>query len=117
MRHTPFRRTRDLLLVEDNPADIRLVEEALAHGETASRLHVARDGEEALRFLRRQPPHLEAGPDVILLDLDLPGRDGHEVLAAVKGDASLSSIPEIVFTRSRREEDVLRAYRLRANAY
>jgi two-component system, chemotaxis family, response regulator Rcp1 len=108
----------DILLVEDNPADMRLVSEALAEGGVPARLHWAASGEEALDFLRRQGAHGgQATPDLVLLDLNLPGLDGHEVLAAMKCDAALKRIPVVVLTSSSARQDVLAAYGAHANAY
>ncbi len=112
------RRTLRLLLVEDNPGDVRLTIEALKEGRVRNRLSVARDGVEAIAFLRRQGPHAQAPrPDLILLDLNLPRRDGREVLADIKDDAVLRRIPVVVLTTSKAEEDILRTYDLHANCY
>jgi CheY-like chemotaxis protein len=108
----------EILLVEDNPGDVRLTIEALKEGKVSNRLSVARDGVEALAFLRREGPHANAPrPDLILLDLNLPRRDGREVLAEVKADARLRRIPVVVLTTSKAEEDILRTYDLHANCY
>ena len=108
----------EILLVEDNPADIRLTIEALKEGKITNRLSVARDGVEALEFLHRQGAFAEAPrPDLILLDLNLPKIDGREVLAALKGDASLKRIPVVVLTTSKAEEDIFKSYNLHANCY
>ena len=108
----------EILLVEDNPGDVRLTIEALKEGRVRNRLSVARDGVEALAFLRRQGPHAQAPrPDLILLDLNLPRKDGREVLAEIKDDAVLRRIPVVVLTTSKAEEDVLRTYDLHANCY
>lgn len=109
----PFR----ILLVEDNPADVRLTRLALSDGP-ATRLSVAADGEEALAMLRREASHRDMPrPDLVLLDLNLPKKHGHEVLAEIKGDPKLCSIPVVVFSTSRYHEDIDRSYRLQANAY
>ena len=109
----PFR----ILLVEDNPADVRLTRLALSEGVT-TRLSVAADGEQALAMLRHEDGYQETPrPDLILLDLNLPKKHGHEVLAEIKGDPRLSSIPVVVFSTSRYHEDIDRSYRLQANAY
>ncbi|HEX2049458.1 MAG TPA: response regulator [Actinomycetota bacterium] len=102
----------EILLVEDNPGDVQLTIEALKDGKVNNNLHVARDGVEAMEYLR-------AGhrPDVIFLDLNLPRMDGREVLQAVKGDDDLKAIPIVVLTTSESEEDVLRSYQLHANCY
>jgi two-component system, chemotaxis family, response regulator Rcp1 len=107
-----------ILLVEDNPGDARLTQEALREGKIKNVLHHARDGVEALAYLRREGAHNEARtPDLILLDLNLPKRDGREVLAEIKNDSSLRQIPVVVLTTSQADEDVLRSYQLHANAY
>jgi CheY-like chemotaxis protein len=108
----------EVLLVEDNPGDVRLTREALKEGKIRNNLHVARDGVEALAFLRRQGEHAGAPrPDLILLDLNLPRKDGREVLTEIKEDASLRQIPVVVLTSSQAEEDIVRAYDLHANCY
>ena len=108
----------EILLVEDNPGDVRLTIEALKEGKVRNRLSVARDGVEALAFLRREGPHATAArPDLILLDLNLPRLDGREVLAEIKVDARLRRIPVVVLTTSKAEEDILRTYDLHANCY
>jgi chemotaxis family two-component system response regulator Rcp1 len=108
----------DILMVEDNPGDVRLTREALKGGKVLNRLHVVEDGVSALDFLYRRPPHQEAPrPDLILLDLNLPKMDGREVLSRIKSDDTLKTIPVVVLTTSQAEEDVLRAYRLNANCY
>ena len=108
----------EILLVEDNPGDVRLTIEALKEGKVSNRLSVARDGVEALAFLRREGPHANAiRPDLILLDLNLPKKDGREVLAEIKEDTRLRRIPVVVLTTSKAEEDILRTYDLHANCY
>ncbi len=108
----------EILLVEDNPADIRLTQEALREGKVKNRLSVARDGVEALAFLRREGPFSSAPrPDLILLDLNLPRRDGREVLAEIKADDELKRIPVVVLTTSSAELDILKSYSLHANCY
>jgi chemotaxis family two-component system response regulator Rcp1 len=108
----------EILLVEDNAGDVRLTREALREGKVYSNLHWAKDGVEALEFLRREGNHAEAPrPDIILLDLNLPKIDGREVLAAIKGDDQFKQIPVVVLTTSKAEEDVLRSYALHANCY
>ncbi|MBV8758501.1 MAG: response regulator [Deltaproteobacteria bacterium] len=108
----------EILLVEDNAADVRLTEEALREGKVRNNLHVARDGMEALEFLRRQGKYAKATrPDLILLDLNLPRRDGREVLAEIKDDPSLKMIPVVVLTTSSAEADILKSYKLHANCY
>jgi CheY-like chemotaxis protein len=108
----------EILMVEDNPGDVRLTREALKGGKVLNQLHVVEDGVAALDFLYRRPPHHDAiRPDLILLDLNLPKMDGRQVLATIKSDDSLKLIPVVVLTTSQAEEDVLRAYRLSANCY
>jgi CheY-like chemotaxis protein len=108
----------EILLVEDNPADVRLTKEALTEGKVYSNLHWAKDGIEALEFLRRQGKHAEAPrPDIILLDLNLPKKDGREVLHDIKNDERLKRIPVVILTTSQAEEDVLKSYNLHANCY
>ncbi|GAA2369632.1 response regulator [Nonomuraea africana] len=108
----------DVLLVEDDPGDVLLTREAFELNEVRNRLHVVNDGEEAMAFLRRQGGYASAPrPDMMLLDLNLPRKDGREVLADVKSDPDLRSIPIVVLTTSEAEEDILHSYRLHANAY
>ncbi len=108
----------DILLVEDNPADVRLTREALKEAKVVNALHVVKDGVAALKFLQRQNSYADAPrPDLILLDLNLPKKDGREVLAEVKQDDQLKSIPVVVLTTSRADEDIVRSYHLHANAY
>jgi two-component system, chemotaxis family, response regulator Rcp1 len=111
-------RTIEILLVEDNPGDARLAREALRESRTRVALHHVDDGDRALAFLRRTPPFEGAvRPDLILLDLNLPRRDGREVLAEIKADPALRRIPVVVLTTSESEEDVQRSYDLHANCY
>jgi CheY-like chemotaxis protein len=108
----------EILLVEDNPGDVRLTREALKEGKIRNNLNVAGDGVEALRYLRREGPYAESTrPDLILLDLNLPKMDGREVLEAVKADPALRLIPVVVLTSSAAEQDIARAYDLHANCY
>ncbi len=108
----------EVLLVEDNPADVALTKKALADGKIRNTVHVANDGPAALRFLRREGEHASATrPDLILLDLTLPGMDGLELLAKLKQDPSLRSIPVIVLSSSGSAEDVEETYRLHANCF
>lgn len=108
----------EILLVEDSPGDVRLTREALGEAKVANRLHVVGDGVEAMAFLRREGAHAAAPrPDLVLLDLNLPRMDGREVLAAIKGDPDLRTIPVVVLTTSDAEADVLRSYNLHANCY
>jgi CheY-like chemotaxis protein len=108
----------EILLVEDNPGDVRLTREALREGKVRNNMTVARDGVEAMAILRRNPPHQDAArPDLILLDLNLPRKDGREVLSEIKEDPALRQIPVVVLTTSRAEADVVRSYNLHANCY
>jgi CheY-like chemotaxis protein len=108
----------EILLVEDNPGDARLTEEALKEGKIRNNLYHARDGVEAMAFLRREGVHREAPkPDIILLDLNLPRKDGREVLTELKQDPGLKSIPVVVLTTSEAEQDIVRTYELHANCY
>jgi two-component system, chemotaxis family, response regulator Rcp1 len=108
----------EILLVEDNPGDVRLTKEALREGKVRNNLYVAADGVEALRFLRREGEYDQAvRPDLILLDLNLPRKDGREVLEEIKQDAQLRTIPVVVLTSSQAEQDICRAYDLHANCY
>ena len=108
----------EILLVEDNPGDVRLTIEALKEAKVINHLTVLKDGVEALAFLRRQEPFAKAPrPHLIVLDLNLPKKDGREVLAAIKADDSLKRIPVVVLTTSQDEQDVLRSYNLHANCY
>lgn len=118
MRGVDTCRPIEILLVEDNPGDVRLIREALNDGKMANRMSVVGDGVSALQFLRREPPHQEAPrPDLVLLDLNLPGKDGHEVLSDIKADGGLRAIPVVVLTSSEEERDVLRAYDNHVNCY
>jgi CheY-like chemotaxis protein len=111
-------RAIEILLVEDNPGDVRLIQEALKEGRVSNNPHVAWDGEAALDYLYRRGEHANAPrPDLILLDLNLPKKDGREVLAVIKGDPDLKRIPVVVLTTSKEEEDIHRAYNLAANCY
>ncbi len=108
----------DILLVEDNPGDADLAIEALEHSKIRNNLFVAKDGEQAMAFLRREDSYADKPrPDLILLDLNLPRKDGREVLAEIKQDASLKRIPVVILTTSQDEEDVMRSYNLHANCY
>jgi len=111
-------RSVEILLVEDNPGDVRLTREALKEGKIRNNLHVAMDGVEALAFLRQEGAHAGAPrPDIILLDLNLPRKNGREVLEEIKEDPVLRQIPVVVLTTSEAEQDVARAYTLHANCY
>jgi CheY-like chemotaxis protein len=108
----------DILLVEDNPGDERLTREALKEGKVYSNLHWVKDGVEAMAFLRREGKYAAAPrPEIILLDLNLPRKDGREVLEEVKADDRLRRIPVVILTTSKAEEDVLRTYNLHANCF
>jgi two-component system, chemotaxis family, response regulator Rcp1 len=117
MRSAP-KRTVEILLVEDNPGDVRLTEEVLKEAKIATKLITVRDGEEAMAYVRREGPHAGAPrPDLILLDLNLPRKDGREVLNELKSDEELRRIPVIVLTTSMAEPDILMSYDLHANCY
>lgn len=108
----------EILLVEDNPGDVRLTQEVLSESRVLNNLVVARDGVEALAMLRREGAYAQQpSPDLILLDLNLPRKDGRELLVDIKDDPALRRIPVVVLTTSQAESDVLRAYDLHANAY
>jgi CheY-like chemotaxis protein len=108
----------DVLLIEDDDGDVLMTREAFEHHKIRNNLHVVQDGEEALQFLHREGPYADAPrPGLILLDLNLPRRDGREVLAELKADPQLRVIPVVVLTTSEAEEDILRSYSLHANAY
>jgi CheY-like chemotaxis protein len=115
---TPTPDPLEVLVVDDDSGDVLMIEEALDGHDIPSRIHVVSDGVEALAFLRQEQPHTGAPrPHLILLDLNMPRMDGREVLAVVKGDEELRSIPVVVLTTSALDEDVLRSYELRANAF
>jgi CheY-like chemotaxis protein len=108
----------EILLVEDNPGDVRLTREALKEAKVGNNLHVVEDGVAAMSFLRREAEFSEVPrPDLILLDLNLPKKDGREVLEEIKADNSLKTIPVVVLTTSHAEEDIVRSYDLHANCY
>jgi two-component system, chemotaxis family, response regulator Rcp1 len=108
----------EILMIEDNPGDVRLTQEALRDAKVRNNLHVAKDGVDALAYLTREGEHSDAArPDLILLDLNLPRKDGHQVLAAIKNDPSLRQIPVVILTSSRDEMDIYQAYDLHANCY
>jgi CheY-like chemotaxis protein len=108
----------EILLVEDSPSDADLTIETLSDGKVLNNLHVVEDGVEAMAFLRREGQYTNAiRPDLILLDLNLPKKDGREVLSEIKVDPELSTIPVVVLTTSAAEEDVMRSYKLHANCY
>lgn len=115
---TEFLKPIEILLVEDNPGDVRLTKEALKEAKVINHLTVLKDGVEALAFLRREGQYVQAPrPHLILLDLNLPKKDGREVLAEIKDDEKLKRIPVVVLTTSQNEQDVLKTYDLHANCY
>ena len=108
----------EILLVEDNPGDVRLIVEALRDGKVQNKLHIAKDGMEATAFLHREGEYANAlYPDLILLDLNLPKKDGPEVLAEIKEDPALKHIPVVILTSSQEGEDIVKTYNLHANCY
>jgi CheY-like chemotaxis protein len=108
----------EILLVENNPGDIRLTQEALKEGKMKNKLNIVYDGAEATDFLFKRNKHIDAPrPDLIILDLNLPKKNGKEVLAEIKADESLKSIPVVILTMSKLEEDVVKAYNLHANCF
>jgi CheY-like chemotaxis protein len=112
------KRIPELLLVDDNPADVVLAREALAGSQYPCRVHSVVDGEEAIAFLRHQGPYLDADrPDLVILDLNLPKKDGPTVLAEMRADPDLRDLPVVVFTTSRWSRDIARSYELGANCY
>lgn len=115
---TGFLRAVEILLVEDNPGDVRLTTEVLKDAKLCNNIHVVADGVEAIDFLRRNGTYSAAvRPDLILLDLNLPRKDGREVLEDIKGDENLKHIPVVVLTTSDAEQDILKSYALHANCY
>ena len=118
MQSTPLVKPIEILLVEDNPGDVDLAREGLENNKMRVALNVAGDGAEAMAFLRRTGKHAKAPrPDLVLLDLNLPKKDGREVLAEIKSDEDLKRIPVVILTTSKDEEDVLKTYNLHANCY
>jgi len=108
----------DILLVEDNPDDVLLTKEVLREGKVKNKLYVAEDGDEAMQFLLNQGKFADAPrPDIMLLDLNLPGKDGREVLTDIKGDRNLKSIPVVILSSSNDKEDIKKMYEQHANAY
>ena len=108
----------EVLLVEDNPGDVRLIQEAFRDADRSIHLHVASDGVEAMAYLRHEGTHAHAArPDIVLLDLNLPKMDGREVLAHIKEDDSLKTIPTVILTASDAEADIVKSYQLQANCY
>ena len=111
-------RPMEILLVDDNPGDVRLTAEALKDGEVENRLHTAKDGMEAIAFLRRKGRYTDAPrPDLILLDLNMPRMNGRQVLAEIKEDSALKHIPVVILTGSREMDDIVKTYDLHANCY
>jgi two-component system, chemotaxis family, response regulator Rcp1 len=111
-------RAIEIMLVEDNPGDVRLTREALKEAKVRNSLSVAGDGVEAMAFLRREGTHSAAPrPDIILLDLNLPRKDGRQVLAEIKADPELRRLPVVILTTSKAEEDILKTYDLHANCF
>ena len=109
---------KEILLVEDSPGDVRLTQEAFRDANRSIHLHVAADGVEAMAFLRKEGAHVNAPrPDIILLDLNLPKMDGREVLARIKEDDNLKTIPTVILTTSDTEADIVKCYQLQANCY
>jgi len=118
MSAAEFGRPVEILLVEDNPGDVRLTRESLKDSKLLNHISVVNDGEEAMAFLRREGKYVaSARPDLILLDLNLPKKDGREVLAEIKTDEQLRRIPVVVLTTSSAEQDILKTYDLHANCY
>lgn len=118
VNHSHSPRSVEILLVEDSPADIALTQEALAESKLLNKLHVVTDGEAAMAFLRKEGIYAATPrPDLILLDLNLPKKNGREVLAEIKQDPSLSLIPVVILTVSQDERDIFESYRLHANCY
>lgn len=108
----------DVLLVDDDPGDTLMIREAFEHNKVRNALECVADGVQAMQYLRREGEYADASrPDLILLDLNLPRKDGREVLAEIKSDPVLATIPVVVLTTSHAEEDVLKSYQLHANAY
>lgn len=118
MSVSEFVKPIEILLIEDNPGDVRLTMEALKETKVINKLTVMKNGVDAMAFLRREGPHAKAArPHLILLDLNLPMKDGREVLAEIKADESLRRIPVVILTTSQDEQDVLKSYHLHANCY
>lgn len=118
MNNENYYRQIEILLVEDNPGDVLLTREALKDGKITNKLNVVEDGVEAMSYLRKEGKYESANrPDLILLDLNLPRKDGREVLAEIKNDESLRLIPVVVLTTSEAEKDIVKSYKLNANCY
>ncbi|MEI8306307.1 MAG: response regulator [Chloroflexales bacterium] len=114
MNHVPI----EILLIEDNPGDVRLTKEALRESKVSTRMHVVLDGVQAMAFLHREGDYAGVPrPDLILLDLNLPKKSGREVLADIKGDEQFRRIPVVILTTSQAEQDIIETYNLHANAY
>ena len=108
----------NILLIEDNPGDVRLTQEAFKEGKVSTNLEIVMDGVEAIKYLRKQEKYADAAtPDLILLDLNLPKRDGREVLKEVKADDELKRIPIVILTTSNAEQDIIKSYNLHVNCY
>ena len=108
----------NILLIEDNPGDVRLTQEAFKEGKVSTNLDIAMDGVEAIKFLRKEDSYANvATPDLILLDLNLPKRDGREVLKEIKADEELKRIPIVILTTSNAEQDIIKSYNLHVNCY
>lgn len=119
MRPSPDNgRPIEILLVEDNPGDVRLTQEAFKEGRVVNHLSVVSDGVEAMAYLRGEPPYADrAAPDLVLLDLNLPRKDGRQVLEELRADPALRMLPVVVLTTSRQEVDIIASYQLHANCY
>ena len=118
MNITELGRPIEILLVEDNPGDVRLTMEGLREAKVCNRIHSVYDGMEALAFLNREGSYINVPfPDLILLDLNLPKKDGREVLASIKANEKIKHIPVVVLTTSKSEEDIVKSYELQANCY
>lgn len=114
MNHVPI----EILLIEDNPGDVRLTKESLRESKVSTRMHVVLDGVQAMAFLHREGDYAGVPrPDLILLDLNLPKKSGREVLADIKGDEQFRRIPVVILTTSQAEQDIIETYNLHANAY
>lgn len=115
---TPYGKPVEILLVEDNPADVRLMKEGLRDAKMRNNLHVVEDGVDAMAYLRREGKYSNAvSPDIVLLDLNLPKKSGIEVLQEIKGDENLKKTPVVILTTSKSEEDIVKSYNLHANCY
>lgn len=118
MNYQTTERPIEILIVEDNPGDVRLIAEALSDGKVENKLNIAKDGIEATAFLNREGKYADAVyPDLILLDLNLPRKNGPEVLAEIKEDRTLKHIPVVILTSSQEGEDIVKTYNLHANCY